>query len=60
MGIFSTFFYVIVPGTAYATWMAFRLGKELPLASRKLGRKVGMGYNYFKVVLRLMAAQKEQ
>lgn len=39
--------------TGGATIFAFRLGSELPIAARKAGRSLGMGYNYFKVTLRV-------
>ena len=36
-----------------STVFAFRLGNELPIAARRAGRSLGMGYNYFKVTLRV-------
>ncbi len=39
--------------TSGATYFAFRLGPELPLAARNAGRSMGMCYNYFKVTLRV-------
>ena len=39
--------------TGGATVFAFRLGSELPIAARRAGRSIGMGYNYFKVTLRV-------
>ena len=39
--------------TGGATYYAFRLGSELPIAARNAGRSIGMGYNYFKVTLRV-------
>lgn len=39
--------------TTGATVFAFRLGNELPIAARRAGRSIGMGYNYFKVTLRV-------
>lgn len=39
--------------TGSATYFAFRLGSELPIASRNAGRAIGMGYNYFKVTIRV-------
>jgi hypothetical protein len=41
--------------TGGATYFAFRLGSELPVASRNAGRAIGMGYNYFKVTIRARA-----
>ena len=40
--------------TGSATIFAFRLGSELPIAARKAGQSIGMGYNYFKVTLRVI------
>ena len=39
--------------TSSATYFAFRLGPQLPLAARQAGRFLGMGYNYFKVTIRV-------
>ena len=36
-----------------ATYFAFRLGQELPLAAKKAGHSLGMSYNYFKVTIRV-------
>lgn len=58
MGLFS---YILgkliypVLFTGSATYFAFRLGGELPIAARNAGRSIGMGYNYFKVTLRVKA-----
>ena len=38
-----------------ATYFAFRLGQELPLAAKKAGHSLGMSYNYFKVTIRVGA-----
>lgn len=59
MGFLKTFLIITFPGTAVATFFAFRLGSELPKASRKLGRKIGLGYHYFKVILKVLAPQTE-
>lgn len=59
MGLIKSILIIFLPGTALASYFAFRLGPELPKASRKLGRNIGMGYNYFKVILKLMAPQTE-
>ncbi len=56
MGVFT---YIIakliypVLFTGGATYFAFRLGNELPIAARRAGRSIGMGYNYFKVTIRV-------
>ena len=39
--------------TSGATYYAFKLGNELPIAARNAGRSLGMGYNYFKITLRV-------
>lgn len=39
--------------TGGATYFAFRLGPELPLAAKNAGRSLGMSYNYFKVTIRV-------
>ena len=44
--------------TGGATFFAFRLAQELPLAARKAGHTLGMSYNYFKVTIRVRASQK--
>lgn len=59
MGLIKNILIMFLPGTAFATFFAFKLGPELPKASRRLGRSIGMGYNYFKVILKLMAPQTE-
>ena len=43
--------------TGGATYFAFRLGNELPIAARRAGRSIGMSYNYFKVTLRVTLNQ---
>ncbi|TNV73898.1 hypothetical protein FGO68_gene6667 [Halteria grandinella] len=43
-----------------ATFFAFRLGTELPIASRNAGRAIGMGYNYFKVTIRFFTPESKQ
>ncbi len=55
MGFIKTLFIITVPISGSLTLLAFRLGKELPVACRQMGQSVGMGYNYFKVILRFMA-----
>ncbi len=48
-----------LPVGGYATFLAFKLGMNLPVACRGLGRHIGMGYNYFKVVVKLLAPSSE-
>ncbi len=50
--ILAKLFYPVL-FTGSATYCAFRLGSELPLAARRAGQSIGMGYNYFKVTLRV-------
>mgnify|MGYP000968361242 FL=1 len=35
--------------------MRVHQGGELPIASRNLGRNIGMGYNYFKVLVKVLS-----
>ena len=51
MGVFKTLFLITAPLGA-ATIMAFRLGKQLPIASRKMGNNIAMAYVYFKSLLK--------
>jgi len=60
MGFLTTVLMVTLPATSYTTFLAFRLGNQLPIACRNFGRNIGMGYNYFKVVLRLLAPETEK
>lgn len=41
MGFLTTLFMIVVPGGGLATYMALRLGPELPIACRRLGHKIG-------------------
>ncbi|KAL4459377.1 hypothetical protein ABPG74_017990 [Tetrahymena malaccensis] len=60
MGWITNLLIITLPGTAYATFISFRLGNQLPIACRNFGRQIGMGYNYFKVILKLLAPQNEK
>lgn len=42
-----------------STAYAFRQGPELFVAARRAGMKLGMGYNYFKVFVKLMTPEAE-
>lgn len=59
MGFIKTFLIILFPGGATAAYFAFRLGPELPIACRNLGRTIGMGYNYFKVILKVLAPETQ-
>ncbi len=37
-----------------ASYCAFSLGARLPLAARRTGQSLGMGFNYFKAGLRIL------
>jgi hypothetical protein len=63
MGILSYLFAKLIYPflfTGGATWTAFRLGAELPVASRMAGRSMGMGYNYFKLMVKFVTPESEQ
>ena len=45
--------------TGSATYWAFRLGSDLPIASRSAGRWIGMQYNYLKVTLRFFSPESK-
>ena len=34
-------------------------GKRLPLAARKMGHRLGMTYNYFRVLLKVLSPEEE-
>ena len=57
MGFIKTIFIILFPGGAFAGYLSFRLGPELPIACRNFGRNIGMGYNYFKVILKVLAPE---
>jgi len=50
MGFVKTTFFCLGAFTAYGTYSAIKLGKDLPKATRKMGQKVGMGYNYVGIL----------
>lgn len=53
MGLLKTLviFPIMIMGSA--TYCAFSLGPKLIIYSRRAGRSIGMGFNYFKVGLRV-------
>jgi hypothetical protein len=53
MGIFKTLVIITAP-IGVATYFAFRLGGQLPIASRLLGNQIGMAYVYFKSMLKFV------
>lgn len=54
MALFKYFFiWSAVSGSA--TYIAFSLGpSKLPLVSRNAGRTIGMWFNYFKVMIKVI------
>ena len=56
---FGKIFYPVL-FTSGATYWAFKLGSNLPIASRRAGRFVGMQYNYLKVTLRFFSPDTTQ
>jgi hypothetical protein len=53
MGLFKTLFFIAAPIVGM-TVMAFRLGKQLPQASRLFGNYIGLSYIYFKSILKFV------
>ena len=43
-----------------ATYYAFSLGKNLPIASRWSGRWIGMKYNYLKVTIKFFSPSPDK
>ena len=60
MGFLSFVFIGVVPVIGFCTVVSFRLGQELPKASRKAGQSIGMGYNYMKIVLKHLTPHSDQ
>jgi hypothetical protein len=54
MGIISKFIFIGVPITITCTIYSFSLKSKLPIHSRNLGNNIGMFYNYFKVILKIL------
>lgn len=51
MGFFKIVCLVVVPVSSLVV-STFRLGKDLPKAARLMGNYIGLGYIYFKVILK--------
>lgn len=63
MGFFLTILgklMIPIAMTGAASVYAFRLGPELNVAARRAGQSFGMGYNYFKVILKFVTPESEQ
>lgn len=54
MGFIRTLVFVGMPFIIGSTFYAFSLKTRLPQHSRTLGNRIGMFYNYFKIVLKLL------
>lgn len=52
MGLFKLLLLSFLPVTGLATVLSLRLGPQLPKATRSTGRRIGMLYNYLKVLLK--------
>jgi len=59
MGLIKFFLYPVF-FTGSCTYFAFSLGAKLPVASREAGRAIGMGFNYFKVMLRVLTPAADE
>ena len=53
MGVIKTLLFITAP-IAALTVLAFRLGHQLPLASRLFGNYIGLSYIYFKSLLKMI------
>ena len=58
MGIVKIMILASIPVTA-AFVSSIKLGKLLPIAARQLGNTIGMGYVYFKVIIRNLKPKNE-
>lgn len=58
MGIFKVLALIALPISGM-TYAAFSLGKQLPVASRRLGNYVGLSYVYFKCLLRSLKPEDQ-
>ena len=58
MGLFRLILYPLL-FTGSATYFAFSLGSQLPVAARNAGRALGMGFNYFKIALKFFTPSSE-
>jgi hypothetical protein len=59
MGFFSAVATVVLP-VLLASGAAFSLRQELPVAGRWFGRRVGLGYVYFKAVVKVLRPNQQQ
>jgi len=55
------YFFITSLTTGGATYMAFSLGPaKLPIVARNAGRTIGMWFNYFKIMIKVMTPEDEQ
>jgi Sec-independent protein translocase protein TatA len=60
MALFK-YFFIWSAVSSSATYMAFSLGpSKLPLVSRNAGRTIGMWFNYFKVMIRVITPEADE
>lgn len=60
MGFFKTTFLVLGGFTVYGSYCAQRLGKNLPQATRKMGYKIGMFYNYMHIQVATISPKRSE
>ena len=53
MGLIRILLLTGIPATALV-YSTFRLGKDLPKAARLMGNYIGLGYVYFKVIVKAL------
>lgn len=58
MGLVKIMVFVSIPLTAMLI-SSIKLGKLLPVAARQMGNTIGMGYVYFKVIIRNLKPKNE-
>ena len=54
------YFFIWSVASSTATYMAFSLGPKLPIVARNAGRTIGMWFNYFKVMIRVLTPDAEE
>ena len=58
MGLIKILLLTGIPVTALV-YSTFRLGKDLPKAARLMGNYIGLGYVYFKVIVKALRPANE-
>lgn len=59
MGFLKTTVLVIGPVFLFGCFSAVRLGRRLPVACRRLGNRMGMTYNYLRLIVKMLAPEEE-